>query len=34
VRTGTTRLEIEPIDSDQAKHLIASSSLSVSHPKP
>jgi hypothetical protein len=33
VRTGTTHLEIEPIDSDQAKHLIASSPLSVSHPK-
>jgi hypothetical protein len=33
VRTGTTRLEIEPIDSDQAKHLIASSPLSVSHSK-
>jgi len=33
VSTGTTRLEIEPIDGDEAKHLIASSPLSVSHPK-
>jgi hypothetical protein len=34
VRTGTTRLQIDPIDGDQAKYLIASSPLSVSHPKP
>lgn len=33
VRTSTTRLEIDPIDSDQAKYLIASSPLSVSQPK-
>ena len=30
---GTTRLEIEPIDVDQAKYLITSSPLSVSQPK-
>ena len=33
VRTSTTRLEIDPIDSDQAKYLIASSPLSVSQQK-
>jgi hypothetical protein len=33
VRTSTTRLEIDLIDSDQAKYLIASSPLSVSEPK-
>jgi len=33
VRTSTTRLEMEPIDSDQSKHLIASLPLSVLQPK-
>jgi hypothetical protein len=33
VRTSTTRLEIDPIDADQARYLIASSPLSVSQPK-
>ena len=33
VRTSTTRLEMDPIDSDQGKHLIASLPLSVSQPK-
>lgn len=33
MRPGTTRLQIDPIDSDQAKYLIASSPLSVSQPR-
>jgi hypothetical protein len=33
VRTSTTRLEMNPIDRDQAEHLIASLPLSVSRPK-
>jgi hypothetical protein len=33
VKGNTTRLEIDPIDSDQAKYLIASSPLSVSQPR-
>jgi hypothetical protein len=32
VWAGTTRLQIDPIDSEEAKYLIASSPLSVSHP--
>jgi hypothetical protein len=32
-RTSTTRLEIDPMDSDQAKYLIGSSPLSVSQQK-
>jgi hypothetical protein len=33
VRTSTTRLKMDPIDSDQAKHLIASLPLSASQSK-
>jgi Protein of unknown function (DUF2846) len=32
VKTSTTRLEMNPVDSDQARHLIASFPLSVSQP--